>query len=126
MYFLKNGFHTGGDTMATLIAACGLDCANCEAYNATQVGDLDALAMVAEKWKVEYASPELTADTIQCDGCMLEGRKIGHCAECNIRQCVTDRGFENCAACPDYGCEKLEGFLKFAPLARANLEALRQ
>jgi hypothetical protein len=111
--------------MATLNGACGLDCNQCEAYGATQANDLELLAKVAEKWKVEYGDPRLTADNILCDGCMLEGRKIGHCAECNIRQCVNERGLVNCAVCPDYGCEKLEGFLKFAPKTRVNLEALR-
>ena len=111
--------------MTTLIGACGLDCADCEAYTATRAGDMQALAKVAEKWKTEYSAPELTTETIQCDGCMQAGHKIGHCFECQIRQCVIERHLENCAACDDYGCEKLEGFLKMVPAARATLDALR-
>jgi len=37
-----------------------------------------------------------------------------------------ERGLENCAACPDFGCETLSGFLLNIPQARANLENLRQ
>ncbi len=112
--------------MTTLIAACGLDCAQCEAYIATQANDLLALERVAEKWSKEFNAPGLTAETIQCDGCMTEGRKIGHCSECKMRLCAIERGLANCAACPDYACETLAGFLQSVPQAKANLDALRQ
>ena len=111
--------------MTTLIGACGLDCARCDAYIATQANDLVALAAVVEKWTVEYNAPGLTVDNVQCDGCMLEGRKIGHCGECQYRLCALERGLANCAACSDYACEKLQGFLAAVPQARANLEAIR-
>jgi hypothetical protein len=32
----------------------------------------------------------------------------------------------NCAACADYGCEKLEAFLKNVPEARKTLEEIRK
>jgi hypothetical protein len=112
--------------MTTLIAACGLDCAKCDAYIATQAEDLLALESIAEKWSKEFNAPGLTAENIQCDGCMVEGRKIGHCAECQIRLCAIERSLPNCAACPDYACEKLAGFLQAVPQAKANLEAARK
>jgi len=112
--------------MTTLIAACGLDCAQCEAYTATQANDLLALERVAEKWSQEFNAPGLTADNIQCDGCMVQGRKIGHCDECKMRLCAIERGLANCAACPDYACETLTGFFASVPQAKANLDALRQ
>ena len=111
--------------MITLIAACGLDCAGCDAYIATQASDRAALAAVAEKWTREYNAPGLTVDNVQCDGCMTEGRKVGHCSECQIRLCALERGLANCAVCPDYACEKLQGFLAAVPLAKMNLEAIR-
>lgn len=112
--------------MATLIAACGLDCAKCDAYIATQANDQAALEKLAEKWRVDFNAPNLTAASVLCDGCMAGGRVIGYCAECTIRLCAVERGLENCAACPDYGCEKLTAFWANAPQAKANLEALRQ
>jgi hypothetical protein len=111
--------------MTTLIAACGLDCAQCEAYQATQAHDLLALEAVAEKWSKQYNAPGMTAESILCDGCMLEGRKIGHCAECQIRGCVAARGLQNCAACPEYACQLLSAFLQPIPQARTNLDSLR-
>jgi hypothetical protein len=112
--------------MTTQIAACGLDCAKCDAYIATQANDLLALEGIAARWSKEYNASGLTAENIQCDGCMLAGRKIGHCAECKIRLCALKRGLPNCAACPDYACEQLTGFLQAVPQAKANLEALRK
>jgi hypothetical protein len=111
--------------MATLIAACGLDCAQCDSYIATQANDLTALEQIAVKWTQEYNAPGLTALNVQCDGCMAEGRQIGHCAECKIRLCAIERGLANCAACPDYACEQLTAFFQMVPQAKTNLEALR-
>jgi hypothetical protein len=111
--------------MLTLIAACGLDCAKCDSYIATQANDQTALVALAEKWTKEYNATGLTAANVQCDGCLAEGRKIGHCSECQIRLCAVERGVANCAVCQDYACGKLEGFLKVVPQAKANLEAIR-
>jgi Protein of unknown function (DUF3795) len=111
--------------MTTLIGACGLDCSQCEAYLATQAEDWTALAAVAEKWTREYNAPGLTAENVQCDGCMTAGRKVGHCGECQMRLCALERGLANCAVCPDYACEKLQHFLAAVPQAKTNLEALR-
>ncbi len=108
-----------------MIAACGLDCAQCEAYIATQAEDLLALEHIAEKWSKEFNAPGLSAETILCDGCMTAGRKIGHCAECKMRLCAIERNLPNCAACPDYACEQLTAFFQVVPTARVNLDALR-
>ena len=110
--------------MATLIAACGLDCAQCDSYRATQSNDLLMLEATVDKWSKEYNASGLTVENIQCDGCMTAGRKTGHCSECQIRQCVIEHGLENCAVCPDYACEKLQAFWKFAPQAQFNLETV--
>lgn len=112
--------------MTTLYAACGLDCSKCDAYVATQANDQAALVQIAAKWRVEYNAPTISAENILCDGCMAGGRTIGHCAECGIRLCALERGLDNCAACPDYGCETLSAFLQNVPQARDNLEILRQ
>ncbi len=111
--------------MSTLIAACGLDCAKCEAYIATQANDQPALEQVAAKWRLEYNAPGILATNILCDGCMAGGRVIGHCSECKIRLCAVERGVENCAACPEYACEQLSAFFQMVPQAKTNLDQLR-
>ena len=112
--------------MATLLAACGLDCAQCESYQATQSNDLLALEAVVEKWTQEYHATGLSVENIQCDGCMTAGRKVEHCSECKIRLCAIERGFVNCAVCPEYACEQLTAFFQMAPQAQVNLEAFRK
>ncbi len=109
-----------------IIGACGLECSSCEAFKATKANDREALEALAVKWRVEYGSPDITAENIMCDGCLGGGRTIGYCAMCGIRTCAVGRGLENCAACPDFGCEKSSAFWEKVPQAKANLEALRK
>lgn len=114
--------------MDTMIAMCGLDCAACEAYRLTQANDRAALEQLAAKWREEFQSPEITVEQMVCDGCLVEGRKCGYCAMCEIRACGLARALPNCAYCTDYAsCQKLAAFLAMAPNspARAALEAIR-
>jgi hypothetical protein len=112
--------------MRRIIAYCGLICSDCEAYIATQADDSAALAQVAAKWLQEFDAPEITVQSVICDGCLTdEGRKCGHCAECKIRACAMARGVLNCAHCADYGCEELESFFGYVPAARTVLDGVR-
>jgi len=113
--------------MDKIIAYCGLNCAGCPAYIATKSGDPAALERVAAEWRVAFNAPEMTAESIICDGCLasIGERLAGYCGMCEIRACAIERGVVNCAFCDDYGCAKLEGFLAQAPEARATLGQLR-
>jgi hypothetical protein len=112
----------------TAIAYCGLVCSDCPAYVATQADDRAALEQVAAKWREEYDAPDITVESVICDGCVTaDGRHCGHWFECDIRACGMERDVVNCAYCADYdGCEKIEGFFGFVPDARATLDAIRQ
>ena len=112
--------------MNRIIAVCGLVCSDCPAYVATQADDRAALERVAAEWRQAYNAPNITVESVICDGCLDGGRKCSHCAECNIRACGVAHGVANCAHCPDYGCEKLEGFFGFVPQARATLDEIRR
>jgi hypothetical protein len=112
--------------MAEIIAYCGLNCGGCPAYIATQADDRGGLERVAAEWREQFNSPEITADSIVCDGCLASnGRLAGYCAICEIRACAIERGVVNCAHCADYACEKLEGFFSHAAEARQTLDAIR-
>jgi hypothetical protein len=112
--------------MEQMIAYCGLVCSDCPAYTATQAGDWTELERLAEKARIEYNSPLATAESTLCDGCQgVTMHKCGYCAECEIRSCGEVREVENCAACPDYACEKLSGFMRMVPEAQATLERIR-
>ena len=114
--------------MDRIVAYCGLVCTDCPAYVATQANDRAALEGVAAKWREEFNAPEITADSIVCDGCVGHngGRLSGYCLECNIRACGVERGVVNCAHCADYACEKLEGFFGQASDARTVLDEIRR
>jgi hypothetical protein len=111
--------------MDKIIAYCGLVCSDCSAYVATQANDQEALERVAAQWREEYNAPNVTVESVICDGCLSDGRKCSHCAECEIRACGVARGVANCAHCADYACEKLEKFFGFVPGARGVLDEIR-
>ena len=112
--------------MERIIAYCGLVCTECAAYIATQANDQAGLEQVAAKWREEFNAPQLTAESLICDGCVGDGRHTGNCYECQIRACCVERGLANCAHCTEYVCEKLEGTLGVAPAARATLDEIRR
>ncbi len=113
--------------MDQLIAVCGLNCSQCEAYLATQANDEAARERVAIKWQQLYNAPGLTAAYVTCDGCVaFGGRQGGHCAECEIRACGSVHQIPNCAHCREFDtCQKLAGFLNFVPEARNVLQSIR-
>jgi hypothetical protein len=114
--------------MAGLVAGCGLDCGACEAYLATQANDMVKAKAVAEKWGKQYGDgTPFPIEATFCDGCLTPSpRKGGFCGQCPIRACVIERKVATCAHCPDYGCAKLEEFLKMAPQLRETLERIRR
>jgi len=112
--------------MDKIVAYCGLVCTDCPAYIATQANDRAALERVAAQWRKEFNAPDITVESVICDGCLPEDvRHCGHCFECDIRACGIKRKVANCAYCADYPCEKLEGFFGFVPNARAVLDEIR-
>ena len=113
--------------MNRIIAFCGLVCTDCPAYIATQADDRAGLERVAAQWREEYDAPQITVESVICDGCLTDdGRKCSHCGECNIRACGVEHGVTNCAYCPEYACDKLERFFSFVPDAQATLEGIRR
>ncbi len=110
--------------MNDLIACCGLDCSTCEAYIATINNDDNLRRQTAEKWTTLYNAPNITAEMINCTGCRMEGVKIGHCSECDIRNCVHAKGFATCGDCSELdACEIVAKVHQFAPAAKLNLKS---
>jgi hypothetical protein len=112
--------------MNKMIAYCGLVCNECPGYIATQADDRAELERVAAMWSEEYDAPNITVESVICDGCVSDaGRKSGHWYECQVRACAMERDVTNCAHCADYACEQLEGFFGFVPEARVTLDGIR-
>jgi ribosomal protein S18 acetylase RimI-like enzyme len=85
------------------LGCCGDDCNYCPRYLATKSGDKELLQAVADTWQtIGWRQPGEDLDTFACHGCgTLDNCGLG------IRQCVLDKGLNNCGECPGYPCEKL-------------------
>ena len=111
--------------MEHMLGACGLVCSECEAFRATQNNDAKAIAQVAAQWSKQFAT-DISSEAVWCDGCLAGSkRKCGHCADCEIRACVVNRGLTNCAGCDDYACDKLDKFFDMVPCCKGRLDAIR-
>jgi hypothetical protein len=112
--------------MEKLIAYCGLNCAECDAYTATQNNDQALREKTAEKWTKMYNfnfSPEM----INCTSCQGSGVKVGHCLQCEVRKCSSGKDIVNCGACGDFkDCKIINDFLSHVPDKNQLLENLGQ
>ncbi|MFA6448177.1 MAG: DUF3795 domain-containing protein [bacterium] len=107
-----------------MIACCGLVCSDCPGYIATKAGDAAKIAAIAELWAKEY-NANISPDDVWCDGCIVEGRKCGHCGECEIRACSISKELANCGLCAELdACEKIQNFFKLAPHAKNVIDEI--
>jgi hypothetical protein len=112
--------------MENIIACCGLNCAACEARIATVTNNNELRQETAEKWQKAYNASTITAEMINCTGCMEPGVKFHHCGECQIRNCAVAKGYKSCSECSDLTtCSIVSPIHKFAPEALQNLIDLR-
>lgn len=100
------------------IAVCGLDCATCPTFIATENDDDALREKTAKKWAEEFDSPDLKPEDMNCLGCLsLVEPLFQHCHNCEIRKCGLEKGVKNCGECDEYPCEKTTNFHKLAPEA---------
>jgi hypothetical protein len=112
--------------MKKMISICGLVCAECGAFLATQNNDDEARKKVAEEWSKAY-TVALKPEDIYCEGCLTtSGRVFNYTQVCEIRACGHKKKVKNCAYCQEYPCEKLSKFFDLAPQAKKNLEEDRK
>jgi hypothetical protein len=109
--------------MDNLIGSCGIDCSKCDAYLATRNNNDEQRQTTAENWSKMF-NATLQAKDINCLGCHSEV-VFGHCNQCDIRKCNTDKAQENCSTCDSYSCDKISEFHKMVPDAKAVIEGLR-
>lgn len=88
-----------------VVAFCGLNCVECEAYKATQENDMVKIARIAERWSGQGDIDYKAGDLI-CDGC-LGDRLTKYCQKCEVRECGLEKGYRSCAQCDEYVCGKL-------------------
>lgn len=107
--------------MEKIIAYCGLNCAECDAYKATLNNDAALRIKTAAEWTKAY-NFTFSPDMINCTSCTGKGVKIGHCTECEMRKCAVNKAVVNCGACADFKtCKTINDFLAQVPDAAKNL-----
>lgn len=110
--------------MGRMVAYCGIDCTTCEEHLVIMSDSEDERRELLEYWREEY--PDITMASVTCYGCREQGsRHFFLCDKCKIRTCAIKRKVETCADCPDYPCKLLEHHLALFPVARKNLEMIR-
>jgi hypothetical protein len=108
-----------------MLGMCGLDCATCPAFTAYKTNDQALRIKTAEEWSKQF-NVQMPPEAVNCVGCLkTKGPQIGHCAECEIRNCGTAKKVKNCGLCKDYPCDKISNFLAQVPPAKANLDEVR-
>ncbi len=108
--------------MDKIIAYCGLICTECPAYLATKNNDDALRTKTAEEWSKMYGA-DIKPEHINCNGCTVDGIKIHHWNECQMRICGEGKAVKNCGHCDEYACDKLEEFFGFVPAAKEILDA---
>jgi hypothetical protein len=107
-----------------MIAVCGINCAECDCYLATQSDNPEMREKVAAKIS-EETGKEVKPEDINCNGCHAGGKCLYKaCTECEMRDCAYEKGYRTCAECLHYSCDRLNEFHTMVPAARSNLEAL--
>ena len=106
-----------------MIAYCGLDCRECDAYLATVNNDWALREKTAKLWAKLNDAPILP-EHINCQGCRAGGVKTVFCEGiCAVRRCALGKGVATCGECPDWrGCPTVGAVLENSPSARENLK----
>jgi len=82
---------------------CGDVCEICPRYTATQSGDEKRLREVAALWQiVGWWQDKESPKELTCYGCA----SVSHC-DLGIKDCVLEKGIENCGECLEYPCARL-------------------
>jgi len=107
--------------MEKIIAYCGLDCSECGAFIAHQNNDEALREKTAAEWTKLYGFNFLP-EMINCTSCKSNGVHVGHCMECEIRKCASEKAIVNCGVCSDFKtCKTINDFFARAPHAAGNL-----
>jgi hypothetical protein len=98
------------------LSPCGLYCGVCAIHIAHRSGNEKFKARLANLYKGGVPgkgtlpnSESLSAQDIQCDGC-LSGCLFMHCRHCDIRNCCQTKGIAGCHQCNDFPCEHIDNF----------------
>lgn len=91
--------------MKHTLSLCGFRCDLCLAYKPNIEAHPENRQVLSDGWHT-YFGFRLPPEEIYCEGCLAEASETLD-RNCPVRPCVIEHGFNNCADCEDYICEKL-------------------
>lgn len=105
------------------IGCCGFKCHTCAAYYKNVNGE-EGKKEVADKWKY-YFDYEISPEKMMCHGCSSDECQCEYLVhpDCQIRNCVLDKGVEKCTDCEEYPCQVLTEYLDMYKEAYEMLKA---
>ena len=92
--------------MEPILTRCGYRCDLCLAYRPNIAKNPLSQQKLSDGW-FKYFGFRIQPENIQCDGCMADHARLID-QGCPVRPCVLEKGLDNCAACDEFICDKLE------------------
>jgi hypothetical protein len=89
-----------------MIGYCGYNCYLCVARS----DDITLRQKLVDAWRKYLGHEMYTAENVACEGCKSKGDKIAD-KNCEARPCAREKGFESCAQCDDFPCDKVKNLL---------------
>jgi hypothetical protein len=111
--------------MSELLAPCGIDCSQCDAYIATIKNDLALKQKLAENYLKQF-NKVISVEDLDCEGCNQDGKHLGFCSKCSIRACAFEKGYNTCAECIDFPCSNGSFIWVENSKSKATLEGLKK
>lgn len=91
--------------MTQILSRCGYRCDLCMAYAPNIQAHPENAQILSDGWHT-YFGFRIPPERIMCEGCLADTAETLDTG-CPVRPCVNSYGFETCAQCPEYVCEKL-------------------
>ncbi|MDP4093999.1 MAG: DUF3795 domain-containing protein [Bacillota bacterium] len=95
--------------MKEILTVCGYRCDLCPAYKENIKNDQDKIR-VSENWERLFGF-RIQPDEVECVGCPNKGKLAD--ANCPVRPCANEKGYDSCSRCDSYICDKLKTRTEF-------------
>ncbi len=98
------------------LAPCGLYCGVCAIHIAHRDNNQKFKESLVRLYQggvpgkgILPNSENLTPDMIRCQGCLSDDRFM-HCQQCEIRDCIQQKGYTGCHQCDEFPCQYIDDF----------------
>jgi len=104
---------------------CGVNCLDCDVYQATITDDDELRKKCYPSWKEgakKYWGIDLKIEDVNCNGCTLSDYAIFSPRHCPMAACAKKKNLTSCGHCPDWKtCDWMVMLHKDFPDAREYL-----